>query len=105
MTVFHDDLLDDTEVAMSRRRTKKIPRWAQSKQIESIVRVQQLVLSLLESQLQLAFINQIYFHGHDAEQIFGSVRLDLAEEMVQSIEIDDPETFQGYPSSLPFNFV
>ena len=56
-----------------------------------------IISSFLESQLQLAFINQIYFHGHDAEQIFGSVRVDQAHQMVQTIEIDNPECFQGYP--------
>ena len=30
MTVFHDDELDDTQVALSHRRSKKIPRWAKS---------------------------------------------------------------------------
>lgn len=70
-------------------------------------RITHFVLSSfsLESQLQLAYINQIYFHGQDAEQIFGSVRMELAHEMVQSIEIDNPETFQGYPAFLPSNFV
>ncbi len=31
MTVFHDDELDDTQVALSHRQAKKIPRWARSK--------------------------------------------------------------------------
>ncbi len=31
MTVFHDDELDDTQVALSNRESKKIPRWARSK--------------------------------------------------------------------------
>ena len=31
MTVFHDDELDDTEVALSHRESKKVPRWARSK--------------------------------------------------------------------------
>ena len=30
MTIFHDDEIDDTYIALSRRRSKKIPRWARS---------------------------------------------------------------------------
>ena len=54
---------------------------------------------LLESQLQLAFINQVYFHEKDPETIFGLVQLDRAHEMIQSLDN------QGYPSFLPSNFV
>ncbi len=31
MTLFHNDELDDTQIVLSRRQLKKIPRWARSK--------------------------------------------------------------------------
>lgn len=31
MTIFHDDELNNSELAMVRRRKKRIPLWAQSK--------------------------------------------------------------------------
>jgi hypothetical protein len=31
MAVFHDDELDDYQLPLSDRRSKKIPRWARSK--------------------------------------------------------------------------
>ena len=30
MTIFHDDQLDDTQIALSCRETKKVPSWARS---------------------------------------------------------------------------
>ncbi|CAF0724794.1 unnamed protein product [Rotaria sordida] len=89
MTIFHDDVLDDTHVAISRRRSKKIPRWAR------------------KSQLQLAFINQIYFNDKNPEDIFGSIQIDVAHEMVQSIELKHNTEFSlNYSSSMfPPNFV
>ncbi|CAF2331167.1 unnamed protein product [Rotaria sp. Silwood2] len=88
MTIFHDDELDDTYAAISRRRSKKIPRWAR------------------KSQLQLAFINQIYFNDKNPEDIFGSIQIDAAHEMVRSIELSNTEFPSNYSfSMLPPNFV
>ncbi|CAF0734085.1 unnamed protein product [Rotaria sp. Silwood1] len=89
MTILHDDQLDDTTYsAVSRRRSKKIPRWAR------------------KSQLQLAFINQIYFNNKNPEDIFGSIQINAAHEMVQSIEIYNTEFSLNYSfSMLPPNFV
>ncbi len=30
MTIFHDDQLDDTQIALFRRESKQIPHWARS---------------------------------------------------------------------------
>ncbi|CAF0804003.1 unnamed protein product [Adineta steineri] len=88
MTVYHDEQLDDTQNISSYRRTKKIPRWAR------------------KSQLQLAFINQIYFNDKNPDDIFGCIHMDLAHEMVQSIESRNSEITHIYNSPLlPPNFV
>ncbi|CAF3545623.1 unnamed protein product [Rotaria sp. Silwood1] len=55
MTIFHDDELNNTGLTMIRRRKKKIPSWAQ------------------KDQLQLAIINQVYFHDKNPDDIFGNV--------------------------------
>lgn len=60
----------------------------------------------LESQLQLAFINQIYFNDKNPEDIFGSVEIDAAREMVQSIEFYSLELPSDLSlSTFPPNFV
>ncbi|CAF1068589.1 unnamed protein product [Adineta steineri] len=88
MTVFHDDELDDTQVALSHRQSKKIPRWAR------------------KSQLQLAIVNQIYYNDKNPEEIFGSIQLEHAHQMVDSIELWNTEVPLIYSySTLPPNFV
>ncbi|CAF1322688.1 unnamed protein product [Adineta ricciae] len=83
MTIFHNDQMNETDISISHRRKKNIPRWAR------------------KSQIQLAFINQIYFNDKNPEEIFGSIQLDLAREMMQSIDTTDL-----YSSTLfPPNFV
>jgi hypothetical protein len=48
----------------------------------------------------------MYFNDKKPEDIFGSVRIDLAREMVQSIELFNTELTHAYSSSiLPSNFV
>jgi hypothetical protein len=59
----------------------------------------------LESQLQMAIINQMYYNDKNPEQIFGNVRMDLAQEMVDSIELWNTELPFFYSSDLPSNFV
>lgn len=105
MTVFHDDELDDTQVALSNRESKKIPRWARSKFLMSVL-IFWFLFFILESQLELAIINQMYFNDKNPDEIFGSVRLDLAHEMVDSIELWNTEMpFIRSYSNLPPNFV
>ncbi|CAF1257607.1 unnamed protein product [Rotaria sp. Silwood1] len=88
MTVNHDDELDDTQIALSHRQSKKIPRWAR------------------KSQLQLAIINQIYYNDKNPEDIFGSIHLDFAHEIINSIELWNTELPFGYTyETLPPNFV
>lgn len=61
---------------------------------------------LLESQFQLALINQMYFNDKNPEDIFGSVHIDLAHEMVQSIKLKTIELPVSYTSLMcPRNFV
>lgn len=103
MTVFHDDELDDTQVALSHRRSKKIPRWAQSKYFLIFLKFLIFEISHLESQIELAIINQIYY-DKKAEDIFGTIHLDLAHKMVDSIELWNTELPFIY-STLPPNFV
>lgn len=65
-----------------------------------------MFLLFVESQLQLAFINQIYFNDKNPEEIFGPVEIDLVHQMVQSIESQPMESSLFYSSSLcPPNFV
>ena len=60
----------------------------------------------LESQLQLAFINQVYFKDNNPEDIFGSVQIDVVREMVQSIVLCNTELPYVYSLSVfPANFV
>lgn len=60
----------------------------------------------LESQLQLAIINQIYYNEKNPEEIFGTVQVDLAREMVDSIELWNTELpFIHSYATLPPNFV
>jgi hypothetical protein len=104
MTVFHDDELDDTQIALSHRRSKKIPRWARSKL--SSKNFQFNVWLYLESQLQLAIVNQIYYNDKNPEDIFGSIHLDHARQMVDSIELWNTELpFFHSSSTIPPNFV
>ncbi|CAF4717847.1 unnamed protein product, partial [Rotaria magnacalcarata] len=58
MTIFHEEQLEDTYAVLSRRRLKKVPSWAR------------------KSELQVAFINQIYFNDKNPEDIFGTVEID-----------------------------
>ena len=53
----------------------------------------------------MAIINQMYFQDKNPEDIFGTVRLDLAREMIQSIECGQNKNFSSYPAFLPANFV
>ena len=53
----------------------------------------------------MAIINQIYYNDKDPEDIFGTVRVDLAREMVASIELWNTELPFVYSSNLPPNFV
>ena len=64
-----------------------------------------LSLSFLESQLQMAIINQMYYNDKNPEEIFGTVRLDLAREMVDSMDLWNTELPFLYSSDLPPNFV
>lgn len=60
----------------------------------------------VESQLQLAIINQIYYNDKNPEEIFGAVQLDLAHEMIESIELWNTELPFLHPyATLPPNFV
>lgn len=98
MTVLHDDELDDTALALHHRRSKRIPRWAQSKSNPSSSSPSSSPLLLrLETQLQLAIVNQLYYNDQHPEQIFGLVRLDSAVQMVNAIDLCH--------SALPENFV
>jgi hypothetical protein len=59
----------------------------------------------LESQLQLAFINQIYFNTNP-DDIFGSIQMDVAHKMVESIQLRNIPCPDLYSSPLlPPNFV
>ena len=98
MTIFHEEQLDDTYAVLSRRRSKKIPSWARSKIIKLLF-LSNHYFVFTESQLQLAFINQIYFNDKNPEDIFGSVEIDAAHEMVKSLEFYDSEL----PSNLSFS--
>jgi hypothetical protein len=105
MTILHDDQLDNTDMTQSHRQLKKIPHWARSKFTSSFCPVWIIVHLFIDSQLQLAYINQIYFQERNPEDIFGPVHLDRAREMLESIALPDVEHFYGYPSFLPSNFV
>ncbi|CAF1458829.1 unnamed protein product [Rotaria sordida] len=74
MTIFHDDELNNTRLAMIRRRKKKIPTWAE------------------KDQLQLAIINQVYFHDKNPDDIFGNVCIDHVFEMINSMNIRNIES-------------
>ncbi|CAF1294130.1 unnamed protein product [Rotaria sordida] len=88
MTIFHDDELDDTQIALSHRQSKKIPRWAR------------------KSQIELAIINQIYYNDKKPEDIFGSIHLDRAHEMINSIDLWNTELPFGFSyENFPPNFV
>jgi hypothetical protein len=105
MTIYYYDQLDDTQITLSRRESKKIPHWARSK-VLNFFNFKFFFLFLLESQLQLALINQIYFNDKNPEDIFGSVHMDLAHEMIQSIKLHNTKLSSVYSSSmLPPNFV
>jgi hypothetical protein len=57
-------------------------------------------LLILESQLQLAIINQVYFNKNP-EDIFGSVHIDLAHKMIQSIKLQNTElSFSMFPPNF-----
>jgi hypothetical protein len=106
MTIFHEDELDDTQVALSHRQSKKIPRWARSK-FFFILFDHSLSIKFisLENQLELGIINQIY-NDKNPEDIFGSIHLDLAHKMIDSIELWNTELPFVYSySKLPPNFV
>ncbi len=102
MTMFHDDEIDDTQVELYRRQSKTIPRWSRSKFFHLLI--SNFFILHLESQLQLAVINQIYFNDKNPEDIFGCVHMDLAHETVQSIELRQLELSLVY-STFPPNFV
>ncbi|CAF3493267.1 unnamed protein product [Rotaria socialis] len=82
MTIFHEEQLDDTYAVLSRRRSKRVPSWAR------------------KSELQLAFINQIYFNDKNPEDIFGTVEIDAAHEMVKSLEFYDSELSSNFSFSM-----
>ncbi len=84
MTIFHDDL----EIVLSRRQLKKMPSWTRSKFFIFFF-IRHFILLVLESQFELAIINQIYFNKNP-EDIFGSVQ--------------NPEVSFAY-SMFPPNFV
>ncbi|CAF2021352.1 unnamed protein product [Rotaria magnacalcarata] len=88
MTIFHEEQLEDTYAVLSRRRLKKVPSWAR------------------KSELQVAFINQIYFNDKNPEDIFGTVEIDAAHEMVKSLKFHDSEVSSNFSFSMfPPNFV
>ncbi|CAF3435030.1 unnamed protein product [Rotaria sp. Silwood2] len=88
MSVFHDDELDDTEIALFNRQSKKIPCWAR------------------KSQLELAIINQIYYNDKNPDDIFGSIHLDIAHKMINSIQLWNTELPFIYSyENIPPNFV
>ncbi|CAF5143511.1 unnamed protein product, partial [Rotaria magnacalcarata] len=88
MTIFHEEQLEDTYAVLSRRRLKKVPSWAR------------------KSELQVAFINQIYFNDKNPEDIFGTVEIDAAHEMVKSLKFYDSEVSSNLSFSMfPPNFV
>jgi len=61
------------------------------------------LLSFLESQLQLALINQIYFNDKNPDDIFGPIHIDLAHQMIELQTIELP-LLSSY-SMFPPNFV
>lgn len=86
MTILHDDELENTHLATIRRRKKKIPSWANSKwSLFSFI----ITLScfFVEEQLQLAIINQVYFHEQTPEDIFGSICIEHVFDMINSIDV------------------
>lgn len=61
---------------------------------------------ILESQLQLAIINQMYYNDKKPEDIFGTIHIDLVHKMIDSIELWNTELPFIYSySTLPSNFV
>jgi hypothetical protein len=60
----------------------------------------------IESQLQLAIINQVYCNEKQPEEIFGSVQLNLVDEMIDSIELWNRNISLPFCyATLPPNFV
>jgi len=78
MTVLHEEELDESQVCLQKRTTKKIPHWAQ------------------KNQLQIAIINQVYLNKNPS-QIFGKIQLDNVREMINGIELwnEDRSFFQS----------
>lgn len=93
MTILHDDELDNTQLAILRRRKKKIPSWANSKYFVLLFFFQIRVLFIyIEEQLQLAIINQVYFQDKNPEEIFGSICIEQAFDMINSIDFKNKES-------------
>jgi hypothetical protein len=93
MTILHDDELDNTQLATLRRRKKKIPSWANSKYFVLLFFFQIRVLFIyIEEQLQLAIINQVYFQDKNPEEIFGSICIEQAFDMINSIDFKNKES-------------
>ena len=53
----------------------------------------------------MAIINQMYYKDKNPEDIFGTVQMDLAREMIDSIELWNTELPFFYSTDLPPNFV
>lgn len=53
----------------------------------------------------MAIINQIYYNDNNPDELFGSIHLDAAEEMINAIDLWNTELPFFYSENLPKNFV
>ncbi len=110
MTLFHDDITsfydetqfilfqDDTQITLFHLQPEETPDWASSMFFLLFFRIWNYLFLHLETQIQIACINQVYFNDKNPDNIFGSLELNSAREMVQELDL--------YSSpSLPPNFV
>ena len=89
MTILHEDELDNTRLATARRRKKKIPAWANRKRLQSSLSfISTPSMFFSEEQLEVAVINQIYFQKIEPEDIFGSICIDHARELLNAMMMD-----------------
>jgi hypothetical protein len=102
MTEYYYDQVNDTQIDLFPQHSQEIPNWARSKFF--ILLILNFILFFLESQLQLAYINQAYFNDKNPEDIFGSVQINLAYEIVQSLKCYPPNLSHAY-AFVPPNFV
>lgn len=86
MTILHADELDNTRLATARRRKKKIPAWANRKRLQLSLWIPSMFFS--EEQLEVAVINQVYFQKIEPEDIFGSICLDHARDLINAMMME-----------------